>query len=956
MGNSGLLMSKFIRGILTLTLLLSVFVKPSFGGEPSWEVLIAKLNAKFLDDPESTVGQRMSAAVPIAQEALEKATSTYGKKSPEVARTLCKFGTIYFVLGDGKLAIRYYEPAYVILEKTPLEGDVLNWAPTCYYDYLSTRLSLGDTQYVIDWYRSYPLPSFNAPIEQITDFDLKSMGLLARAYSLKGQYKKSLQMQKNAYELYKKMGAADSFEALDLIEGISSNYRYLNRVTESLEVLSVKLGELESKSQKEGYKIALLACPLASAQNSVGYTNEARLNNQKCLSFFAKQAKSSAGYFDARYTAGLINLSDKKFQDAYSDFLSAEIGLAPLVGERSERLGSILRAKGMALFALKRYDQSIEALEKSIAIERSLGIPVNSASYGTLSSNYQVKKDYKKSTELASIAYAESKLLYGVNNIRTAYSMTVLGYALIANGNKDIGIAYLKSAINQIQLNRAEVHAGGLIDVGAYTKAYEGLYSVLADELFEAGRFGEGQLVLDMLKQDEYFEYIRRDANNDPRSTRVPLSKAETSEIDRYNQLLTAAARLELERAETTRRLLASSKDKENSPELSHLDRKINAANSAVTEYLRQNIKTGAQGHERAKRAAISELSDASLTNKINLLKKLGPDTALVQYFLTSDKLGLVMTTSDGTTFKVQRITPDELNSLVFKFYAELRNPKADSRRAGRVLYDLLIQPIALDLNKRGVRTIMLSLDGALRYLPFAALYDGKQFLVDKYNLPVYTSVASNKIADGSRTKWRVAALGVSKELGGHKALPSVKYELAGIVQEAGGVLPGKIFLDDQFTVRSFRGASSTNFNVLHIASHFAFSPGTEANSYLLLGDGVKLTLGDIRKERFRFDGTELLTLSACDTGLGGGYAADGKEIEGFAVVVQKQGAKSVLATLWKVEDRSTSLLMADMYAQNLKGRTKIEALRQAQLYLKQKPEYAHPYYWAPFILMGNWQ
>ena len=101
----------------------------------------------------------------------------------------------------------------------------------------------------------------------------------------------------------------------------------------------------------------------------------------------------------------------------------------------------------------------------------------------------------------------------------------------------------------------------------------------------------------------------------------------------------------------------------------------------------------------------------------------------------------------------------------------------------------------------------------------------------------------------------------------------------------------------------------------------------------------------------------DLLTLSACDTGLGGGRDERGREIEGFGVIAQQQGAKAVLATLWPVADQSTAVLMADMYrrrqTQNL---TKIEALRQAQIALQSQPKYAHPYYWAPFILMGNWK
>jgi len=143
----------------------------------------------------------------------------------------------------------------------------------------------------------------------------------------------------------------------------------------------------------------------------------------------------------------------------------------------------------------------------------------------------------------------------------------------------------------------------------------------------------------------------------------------------------------------------------------------------------------------------------------------------------------------------------------------------------------------------------------------------------------------------------------------------------------------------------------------MHLASHFRFSPGTEANSFLLLGDGQQLTLGEMRQQNLRFDQTDLLTLSACETGLGGGRDERGQEIEGFGVLAQQQDAKAVLATLWAVADQSTALLMADTYRlRQTQGLTKIEALRQAQLALQRQPAYAHPFYWAPFILMGNWK
>jgi CHAT domain-containing protein len=118
----------------------------------------------------------------------------------------------------------------------------------------------------------------------------------------------------------------------------------------------------------------------------------------------------------------------------------------------------------------------------------------------------------------------------------------------------------------------------------------------------------------------------------------------------------------------------------------------------------------------------------------------------------------------------------------------------------------------------------------------------------------------------------------------------------------------------------------------------------------------------------------QLLTLSACNTGLG-----DGTEVEGFGTLAQRQGAKAVIASLWPVADSSTSQLMQEFYRirQSDSKLTKIEALQRAQLRLlggEIKPrgaaeergvrlprdqvrsrDYRHPYYWAPFFLMGNW-
>ena len=214
--------------------------------------------------------------------------------------------------------------------------------------------------------------------------------------------------------------------------------------------------------------------------------------------------------------------------------------------------------------------------------------------------------------------------------------------------------------------------------------------------------------------------------------------------------------------------------------------------------------------------------------------------------------------------------------------------------------------------------------------------------------------------------------------------LPTVVGELNDIVKDpqvkgANGVLPGSILLNGQFTVKAMEEQLDGQHQVVHIASHFVLNPGDDSRSYLLLagkdnaGAGYHLTVADFyHDEMMSLHKTDLLTLSACETGVGG-YAKDGREVDGLATTAQLKGAEAVISSLWAVNDSSTGDLMADFYKRWADGGSKVmkvEALRQAQLDLltgKIKPapdfadpdaptSFAHPYYWAPFILMGNWR
>jgi CHAT domain-containing protein len=265
-------------------------------------------------------------------------------------------------------------------------------------------------------------------------------------------------------------------------------------------------------------------------------------------------------------------------------------------------------------------------------------------------------------------------------------------------------------------------------------------------------------------------------------------------------------------------------------------------------------------------------------------------------------------------------------------------------------------------------------------------LHDGKNYLVENYSVVMMTEAVRDKIADTPVAKWTVWGLGVTKGGDGYDELPNVGIELNSITGQR-GILGGQVMLDNSFTESALRAGIAQAYPIIHIASHFQFTPGSMEDSFLLLGDGSHMTLADI-KTKLNFNGVEMLTLSACQTAVGDDSASHhGVEVEGLGAIAQQSGAKSVLATLWPVADGSTALLMSTLYKEHKEERLdKADSLRQAQLVLlkgsaKADPNaktvrglsrmnvaqgaatftadparpYAHPFYWAPFILMGNW-
>ncbi|MBF2019483.1 MAG: CHAT domain-containing protein [Hydrococcus sp. C42_A2020_068] len=280
-------------------------------------------------------------------------------------------------------------------------------------------------------------------------------------------------------------------------------------------------------------------------------------------------------------------------------------------------------------------------------------------------------------------------------------------------------------------------------------------------------------------------------------------------------------------------------------------------------------------------------------------------------------------------------------------------------------VYDWIVRPFEAEFEANNIETLIFALNDRLQRVPMAALYDGRQYLLEKYGIALVPSLQSIDPGQGKQEKLKVLAAGVSEQinLGGEifPALVNVPKELAQIEQ---AFPASQALLNEKFTATAFQNLLAEDFPIVHLATHGLFSSNPE-KTFIIAGDRKAIGIEQLR-DLLSDRGTrtpELLVLSACETATG-----DERAVWGLAGVAVRSGARSTLATLWPVGDASTAQLMGQFY-QALKepGAKKLAALRNAQLSLikslrvnppfeefKQLPP--HPYYWAPYVLVGNWQ
>ncbi len=334
-------------------------------------------------------------------------------------------------------------------------------------------------------------------------------------------------------------------------------------------------------------------------------------------------------------------------------------------------------------------------------------------------------------------------------------------------------------------------------------------------------------------------------------------------------------------------------------------------------------------------------------------------------------QLAVIVSLPDGSKKVVQTpVSSQEVEQTIkaFRDTLELGGSQYISEyqyAPSQQLYDWLIKPFEANLSD--VKTLVFVNDGLLRSVPMAALYDGQQYLIEKFAVattPSLTLTDPKKIA--RPTALSALLMGVSErpEVEGRpfNGLPAVTDELASVAAK----LPNsKVLLNEAFSVSALKAAlAEKDYRILHMATHgtFGFNP---TDNYIVAGaksgsgkfnetltisglDELIREVSDPTREPI-----ELLTLTACETAIG-----DNRSTLGLAGVAIRAGVRSAIATLWSVSDSSSADLIAQFYG-NLQSpdMTKAESLRQAQIAMIRSDDFVaqHPYRWAPFTLIGNW-
>ena len=489
-------------------------------------------------------------------------------------------------------------------------------------------------------------------------------------------------------------------------------------------------------------------------------------------------------------------------------------------------------------------------------------------------------------------------------------SLYNMGLIKLRHGETGVGIDLLKKAIDAIETQRKSIsaEASKIGFVGNKQAAYMALITALMEDgnhvqAFEYAERSKARALVDMLASKKQFKKA---------GDRNPAVHSLLKELD------------QLEIEESTRAYQAK------------VDGAAPVGPGTRGVAIKQNLATADPNL-----AALVTVTPPDLES---IQRMIPPDVTMIEYYGGAKRFYAFLVSSRD--IKGFALDCPGLERQVQTFRQHLQSPSNQAFQVeAKRLYQILIRPLAPHIKTDRVTIVP---HGPLHYLPFNALADDRGTLLERYTISILPSASVVQFLTPGQP-----ASGATLVLG-NPDLGDPRFDLPFAGQEARAVsslLPeARLLLRGKATETAVKDSGAT-FGILHFASHGTFNSSAPLSSGLLLApDNVndgRLTVGELYDLDLNAD---LVTLSACETALG--KVAQGDDVVGFTRGFFYAGARTIISSLWQVDDRATGELMKRFYQRLKPGKTNA-ALRQAQLTLKKDPRTAHPFYWAAFQMTG---
>jgi CHAT domain-containing protein/Flp pilus assembly protein TadD len=870
-------------------------------------------------------------------------------------------GNAYYSLGDYQRAIEFHTKALRIdiqIGSKQGEGSDYGNLGNAYY-------ALGDYQNAIEYQNRALQSHVQVGNKQGESTDYGNLGI---AYYFLSEYSKAIEFYNKQLKIVIQIGDK---------QGESNAYGNLG-------IAYYALGDYEKaiKYQNKSLQIALQIgnkLGQGNAYGNLGNAYDSLGNYQKAIEFHNKalqialQIGNKLGEGGAYGSLGLAYDSLDDYPKAI-EFHNKALQILQQIGDKKGE-GSAYGNLGLAYYSLGDYLKAIEFHNKALQIDIQIGDKQGEGrAYNNLGIAYEKLKRYDEALLYQQKAIAIFSVL-GTNQ-ELYYPQWAIARTLVAQQKPDLAILFYKQAVNTVQSTKERIKDLDPTLKKSFGESKSSIYRQLADLLLQQGRVLEAQKVLGLLKEQETVEYLR--STSQKSGDEAQLSDEEKKIWSDYQSLLGQDLQLYQQRDKIIAQIkLIPIAEREQSADY----QKLTQARDAVQERISLQIKgfdvflkkAAASMKSLDSSRTVENLQD-DVTKYSRLLAK--DKAALISPLVLPDRLELILLTPKAKPIqRTVKVTKVELDKLILRLRQNLANPGTETRSDLQQLYTWLVAPFDAEIQQlvkdKSIDTLVFSPDDNLRLIPMAALHDGKQYLVEK--MPVGTIDRISTLAEKSPTQSQMLVMGLSKAQNNFPPLPSVPEE----VKNIGKLYDSPVLLDERFTKANIQeNLNGDQSVILHMATHGSFGINKDS-TFILLFNG-KLSLDDLKALELR--NVSLLTFSACETA-----ANDGRSGKGLAAAAEASGAQSVLGSLWSVNDASTSQLMQQFYTNLKTGVPKAEALRQAQLTLIQGQKNANDqadnrggigaisngkatasattaatfsdsFFWAPFILIGDWR